>query len=122
MERKETSLMAIHLLNSAIMADLNGDYSIRQITVERFVEIVREQQSNIRCYIGYDANIQLIAKMTGVTFHTDRSEAKFADDDQLLIMKLRYRVQDTAMKSNRAQQAKLRVEDFDFALATFWRV
>lgn len=79
------------LMNSAMMPQ-EGKYTLLPMTKEAFADIVRAAHKNIKSYISYPQNIDIIESLTGVRFELSREETVLEDEDIMLIMKLKYRV------------------------------
>lgn len=81
------------LMNSAMMP-LEGSYIHVRITKDEFCLLVDEAvlMDDLVCYIGYQENLDLIYRWTGVLLTPSREQTVVKDGDFLLIMKLKYRV------------------------------
>ncbi|MCS7215989.1 MAG: YddF family protein [Candidatus Micrarchaeota archaeon] len=108
--------MKVKLLNSAMMPN-EGIYVLKRITKEQFCKELIEayQQNRLESYIGYQDNIDLIAKWTGVIIPFSRETASTEDGDVLLIMKLKKRMGDPSMKG----KLMFSDEDFEFFKAEY---
>lgn len=105
----------IKLLNSAMMPS-EGHYSLREVDKRRFCEVLQDAHASgsLESYIGYQANIELIAKWTGIELPFNREVCALDEGDSLLIMKLRYRIGDPAMKGGQVDE-----DDFEFFFCNF---
>lgn len=108
----------MHLLNSAMAPNLDGDYSFRKITPTEFWRVLREAMGDHRLknYIGYGDNLRILREEFGIELQPNREQAVIADGDELLIMRLTYRVRDPREKTTDVRHC---LADFEFALATF---
>ena len=100
----------VKLVNSAMMP-VPGRYEAREISFEEFVERLVEayEKGNLESYIGYPQNIELIKEWTGIEVELNRSKTDLEPGDELLVMKLKYRVQDPKTKGNVVDE-----NDFEF--------
>jgi len=107
----------IKLTNSAIIPQ-PGTYHARQITKEEFIALVQRasEQNFLESYIGYQQNVELIRKWTGVSVALNRAETKLESGDAMLVMKLKYRVADPSTKG-----AQVNEDDFEFYLIGYSR-
>jgi len=105
------------LLNSAMMPK-EGTYRLMKISLSEFKFILRYfyKKGQLEPYIGYQQNIDLIEKWTGIKLPLVREEVTGLEDgDILLIMKLKYRLKDPSLKGVHIADE----EDFEFYVATY---
>lgn len=102
--------MAMKLLNSAVMPK-EGQYSAYKISFQEFKLLLQKahKRGELESYIGYPQNIELIRKWTGIEVPLNRAETNLDDGDEILVMKLRYRVSNPADKGKEVKE-----EDFEF--------
>ena len=104
------------LLNSAVMPNLNGVYIIKEINFETFCQLITalDEVNILESYIGYEQNIELIQKWTGVEVALNRDSTIIKNKDQMLIMRLNSRI-------NPLEKGNIEVNEshFEFAHATF---
>jgi hypothetical protein len=98
------------LLNSAMMP-APGIYKAESIAKDEFVHLVQQAhaEGSLESYIGYPQNVELIKQWTGVEVPLNRAQTTVEDGDVLLVMRLKYRVGNPAMKG-----AKVDARDFEF--------
>lgn len=107
----------IYLMNSAVMPAGNyGRYSYLPASVHSLCEVVTGQMGEWQSSIGYPQNIQLIEKWTGVTIPLSRTENRFENGDQALVMRLKRRVVNPATKGLPVSEDP---KDWEFAWVTF---
>lgn len=106
----------VKLLNSAMMP-CEGHYTLKRISKEQFCsELMRAWKDGIlESYIGYQDNITLIAKWTGIVVPFSRETTTIEDGDILLIMKLAKRMGDPSMKG----KIQFGEQDFEFFKAEY---
>ncbi|MEM4721739.1 MAG: DUF1874 domain-containing protein [Candidatus Methanomethylicaceae archaeon] len=106
----------IKLMNSAMMP-CEGKYTLRRITKDEFCSILTNAYSKgmLESYVGYQDNINLIAKWTGIIIPFSRENTTVADGDTLLIMKLNKRMGDPSMKG----KIQFGEQDFEFFKAEY---
>lgn len=113
--------MRVHLLNSAVIT-AEGIYESHKISVAEFIDILKKsyEDNKLINYIGYDANIRLIAELADIRLKPNRNELiNPQSGDIMLIMKLKYRLADVSKKSNPQFQDKLTEQDFEFMLVKY---
>ncbi len=108
--------MNVWLMNSAMMP-APGIYRYESLTAEQFADAVREahQAGSLVSCIGYPDNIRIIRELTGIDVELSRRQSDVADGDEMLVMKLRYRVQNPASKGRFTPA----IEDFEFGRVTY---
>ena len=109
--------MKIRLMNSAMMPQA-GYYHAERIDFASFKKILKEAVENgmLVSYIGYEQNVKLIKAWTGKEVALNRSRAVLQDGDQILVMKLTYRVPNPADKGKEVNE-----EDFEFFLVDYYK-
>lgn len=113
--------MRVILLNSAIMPS-EGYYKLEKISKDEFLRILTRAYfyNYLLNYIGYAQNLDLIEKWTQhyanpIKLSPNRDQVvELKDGDVLIIMKLRYRVQDPSVKGMPVNE-----EDFEFYKAVY---
>jgi len=107
--------MTVRLLNSAVMPQ-EGFYYARKIDFETFKEILKEavKEGELKSYIGYPQNIELIKKWTGIEVELNRDQTVLIDGDKMLVMKLKYRVANPQDKGK-----EVCADDFEFMLIDY---
>lgn len=83
--------MTTHLLNSAVMPQ-PGTYILREISTGEFVQLLQERRSNLASYIGYPQTADYIKEISGVNVIVSRDPTVLADGDEMLIIRLAYRL------------------------------
>ena len=93
------------LLNSAMMPR-EGLYVMKRISFEEFKAVLKAsyERDSIDSYIGYQQNIDLINKWTGIKLETNRDQTVLEDTDSFLVMKLKYRVSDPNSKGAKVNE------------------
>lgn len=76
------------LLNAAMMPEA-GTYKLTRISREEFVDLVRE---GVESFIGYIDTAKFISDLAGVEIPVNRSLTVLDPQDEMLIIKLKYRV------------------------------
>jgi hypothetical protein len=68
---------------------------MKRITKEEFCSSIQAayKEKSLTSYIGYQQNIELLRKWTGIEVPLNRAVCTCAEGDVLLIMKLNYRVE-----------------------------
>jgi len=114
--------MKAYLMNSAMMP-CTGHYDLAEINLETFVKflILAHKSGKLENHIGYEQNLRLINEWTGIELEPDRSEVgQMEDSDVLLIMKLKYRVQNTKLKADKNfQNSIIAANYFRFFVAQY---
>ncbi len=102
--------MKVRLVNSAVMPQ-PGVYRAERITKDEFCHLVKwsHQRGILVSYIGYQQNIELIKRWTGVEVELNRGMTELEDGDLMLVMKLKYRVADPSKKGEQVSES-----DFEF--------
>jgi len=102
----------VHLLNSATMPRA-GFYALRQINQEAFAAaVIRAHEDGLlQSSLGYYQNTLIIRQLTGLYIPVTREVTRINDGDELLIMKLPYRV--------RRKGEAVNAQDFEFWHACF---
>jgi len=106
--------MKLKLVNSAMMPQV-GCYFMSRLDQEEFTDILKDAHDNgdLESYIGYPSTAHIIREMTGCTIEVSREKVTLnPEEDQLLVMRLKYRLQDPTQKKNHAPTAN----DFEY----FW--
>lgn len=99
------------------MMPKEGVYSMTRIDKQIFCMLLKEfyEKNMLVNYIGYEQNIKLIEKWTGIKLQPNRSEVQnLQHGDSFLVMKLKYRLPTTSLKSNHNFQNNLSENDFEF--------
>ena len=113
--------MKVHLLNSAVMPK-EGNYTLKRIDKHTFREVLVRayEEGKLRNYIGYETNLKLIVEWCDIRLPLNREEVRdLSDGDILLVMKLKYRLNNTQLKAQKEFQTKLTEDDFEFFVATY---
>lgn len=102
------------LMNSAMMP-VPGQYRLTAITRDQFVRELRSAHGNggLVSYIGYEQNVRIISKLSGIQIPVNRAETTLAPGDVMLIMRLKYRV----TPANKGQEVS--ENDFEYFKATY---
>ncbi len=81
------------LLNSAVMTR-EGVYTCKDITFKQFKDKLKFHYNNksLETFIGYQQNIDLIKKWVGIKLPINRVVCKLNEKDEMLVMKLNYRM------------------------------
>lgn len=85
--------MTTHVLNSAMMP-AEGYYHLRGISAPEFFQgvVTAYNRNQLKSWIGYEQNAQLIQQKTGIPVEICRDVTEIGDGDDMLIIKLKYRV------------------------------
>lgn len=101
------------LINSAMMPSLSRDYTrdVRNpLTAEQFAHILRAEP--FESFIGYPETARILQEISGLKIAISRAQTSVEPGDKLLIMRLRYRLDDPARKG----QTVHTIEDFEFGV------
>lgn len=98
------------LINSAMMPSLDHTYICRSCTAEEFAKILRSEP--FESFIGYPETARILEEFAGVSIKLNRVQTIVKYGDTLLIMRLKYRLQDPAQKGNTIHK----LEDFEFGI------
>lgn len=105
--------VTVYLTNSTVLTS-SGDYSVRFLSKDQFVRKLQSLQGKIKSYLGYPQNIRILREM-GISMELNRSPLpKLQNGDTILVMKLKYRLEDVQAKRSTAYQQNLSVKDFEF--------
>lgn len=106
----------VRLMNSAMMPR-EGIYTMRRISKREFIDLLVDayEQGELDSYLGYQANIDLIYSWTGIRLPFKREMTTVEDGDVLLIMKLKYRLQDPGKKGEWIP----REEDYEYFICYY---
>jgi len=98
-----------------------GCYKMKRIDRDTFVSLIKEYHSKgkLISFIGYEKNRQLIFEWCGIKFPLNRADIILSDGDVMLVMKLKYRLEDVKSKKDREYQQKLVDDEFDFCLVEY---
>lgn len=101
------------LMNSAMMPK-PGAYHLAQISKVQFCAKLIEAHvaETLVSNVGYPQNIQIIKSMTGVVVPLARVSTKVRDGDEMLIMRLKYRV-------DGVKGATVNPDDFEYFIAKY---
>jgi hypothetical protein len=102
-----------------------GTYTLRRIARDEFIaRLTRAYESaQLESHVGYEQNLKLVAEWCNIRLRPDRGEVRnLADGDELLVMKLKYRVQDTTLKADKKFQSSVSADDFEFFVAEYKRL
>ena len=104
------------LMNSAVMPK-EGNYSCRQVTKDEFVDMIKfyHDRGQLVSYIGYQNCVNLIKKWTGIDVPINRSKTTINHGDVMIIMRLKYRIDDPETKSNHHPKD----DDYEFFYAGY---
>jgi hypothetical protein len=105
----------IRLMNSAMMP-AEGTYTLRRLEPIIWACRLRaaDEQGQLRSYIGYQQTADYIRDLSGIEIPVSREQTTLVDGDELLIVKLAYRVADPALKGQGVD-----AQSFEFYHATF---
>ena len=81
----------LKLMNSAMMP-VPGVYRIQKISPEQAREIVKKHHNIFESYVGYQDTAAYMSQVLGVDVPVNRAETVLADEDEILVCKLKYRV------------------------------
>ena len=95
------------LMNSAMMP-AEGTYQLWRVAREDFVN--RLQSRPFESYIGYPETANFLESVSGMRISVSREQTTLVDGDTLLIVKLKYRLQNPAQKKDWKPSA----EDYEF--------
>lgn len=105
--------MSTQVMNSAMMP-AEGQYSCRAISQREFVSIL-VNSDEIVSSIGYQSTIQLIQRISGITLPISRDMTVLSPDDVILVIKLKYRIDNPAKKKD----WKPLDEDYEYFLVEY---
>jgi len=110
--------MTYHLLNAAMMPQA-GNYKMSQLTPQQFAYHARKAngEHTLKSYIGYPSTAKILSELTGFDIPVNRDQTRLQNGDVLLIAKLKYRVQNAALKKTDAVDPT--IDDFEFYFASF---
>lgn len=106
----------IHLMNSAMMPR-PGYYYSAPATREQVAKLFKSATlagQVWRSYIGYDQNARILSDLLGVEVPVSRDETHLQDLDIMIVMKLKYRLDDPAVKGRRMPP-----DAFEFFIGTY---
>ena len=86
----------LKLMNSAVMPH-EGNYKMTQINLTQFVNELKAAPS-FESYIGYPATARFIEAISEMKILLSREQTSLDNGDEMLIIKLKYRVQNPAEK------------------------
>ena len=98
------------LLNSAMMPNLDCVYGCRSCGPDEFRRLL--QGSPFESFIGYPETARILEELTGLTIPISRAQTTVEPGDTLLIIRLKYRLNNPAQKG----QTVHTLEDFEFAV------
>ena len=105
----------IILMNSAMMPH-EGIYIMKKITDQEFFNKIKETPiEQIQSLIGWPENLRLIYNKTNVQIPISREDTVITSQDQVYVMKLKYRPENKNKKFTR-------IEDFDFFRVQFQEI
>ena len=104
--------MTVRLLNAAVMPR-PGRYELWPVTPQQFAKLVRKYQPI--SYIGYPACAELLSDMCECKIPLNRESTPVEDGDRLLIARLKYRVDNPALKG----QVRPKIDDYEFFECVF---
>lgn len=92
----------VKLMNSAMMP-APGVYMTEEISREKFCFLLREAEEagTLQSFVGYPATAAHIEAISGVKVAVTRDPATVKRGDVLLICRLRYRLPDAGLKSDK---------------------
>ena len=100
-EKKGETMSRIILLNSSVMPE-EGVYMNKRITQDEYkkeLETALNDETEIISYIGYFNTLEFLNNMSeNFNFSCNRTETKLEDGDELLIIKLKFRIPDPTTK------------------------
>lgn len=107
----------IHLLNSAVMP-IPGHYNLESITAQDFATLLAAaaRVGNLTSYIGYPDTAAIVFSLSGVKVAISREQTNLNNEDGMLILRLKYRVQNPADKGKFTPKK----EDFEFFFCTYY--
>jgi hypothetical protein len=109
-------MTAMWLTNSAMMPR-PGTYHYRRLPLEEWRQALIEAHycaSLVNC-IGYPENLRIIREITGIHLEPSRRETAPEPGDGMLVMRLRRRLADPALKG----RLRPRLDDFEFGLVSY---
>jgi hypothetical protein len=98
------------LINSAMMPSLSLSYRCRPVTPQEFARLL--QSEGFESFIGYPETARILEKLSGVKIPISRAQTTVEPGDRLLIIRLKYRMNDPAQKG----QTTHTLEDFEFGV------
>lgn len=104
----------VKLMNAAVMPQ-PGVYHVRRISEDEFVEWLHSVRW--QSFIGYEATATHIKQIAGLHVPLSRDQVQLRDGDQMLVARLRYRLQDTRAKADK-DFAPGR-DDYEYLLVTY---
>jgi hypothetical protein len=97
------------------MMPVPGTYEYRKISAQEFVQRIKaaDDSGQLDSYIGYQQTADMIFSMSGVKVKLSRNLSIVKDGDQMLIIKLAYRLDNPAKKGQQVEA------DYEYGLAEF---
>lgn len=103
------------LMNSAMMPH-EGIYIMKKNQAKEFFDKIKETPiEQIISFIGWPENLRLIYDQTGIQIQISRENTVLSEQDQIYVMKLKYRPENKAVKFTR-------ISDFDFFRVQYQRI
>jgi hypothetical protein len=106
----------IHLTNAAVI-NIAGTYTVAKVDKDVFTIYLKNK--TVKSWLGYQQNADILFDMTGIRFEIDRGTLNIQPGDEILVMKLKFRLDDTSKKSNQNFQKTLTPDDFDFLIIKY---
>ena len=100
-------------MNSAMMPS-EGVYSCTKISQETFCGILKRNENKIKSYIGYQSTADFIKKISGVDVPISREQTNLGDGDEMLVVKLKKRIDTTSKKYDKEFQSEILDSDWEF--------
>jgi len=103
------------MLNSRLMVG-DGEYKVVEINKNQFKQVLHKYISNYKSYIGYPNAAKIVYEITGTKVELNRDATILKDGDILLMITLKYRIQNPEEKSTKHGD---HVDDYQFHLGFF---
>lgn len=91
--------MSFHIMNAAMMP-CDGMYIRRTISREEARQWLKSHAREARSWVGYPATAEHIRQLAGCDVAVSRGETRLEPGDEVLVVKLRYRLQDPDKKGS----------------------
>lgn len=108
--------MKTALINSALMPNPGLTYRPRVVSADEFAALVRRAvaDGSIESFIGYEATAAAVERLTGWRPPLSRAQTTVQAGDVMLVIKLKYRLDNAGKKSDPSFQNQVNLEDFEF--------
>jgi len=105
------------LMNSSMMPK-EGDYKLRKVSKNEFINKWRQSKAEMNSSIGYPKTAKFLSNLLRENVPVDRSPTFIKDGDIAFICKLKYRLNNPALKKGYCPKES----DFDFFIMSYKQV